>query len=133
MFLTSALLCLASNLFFESRGEPLVGQIAVANVTLNRAQYRPDQVCAVVLKRKQFSWTVTRVRATERGAWVNKKHLRKEPEAWGRSLVLAQLALWGLLPRVVGGATHFHAQNVRPYWASHYTVVATHGGHIFYK
>lgn len=51
--------CLAANLYFEARGEPLKGQLAVAKVTLNRVKSKqyPDSICAVVFQKHQFSWT----------------------------------------------------------------------------
>lgn len=133
MLLTGALLCLASNIFFESRGEPLEGQIAVAAVTMNRARGDEDRVCKVVLKRKQFSWTIHRVKHIEAGPWVSKRPMVKEPKAWVRSLLLAQLVLWGVVPNVVGEAKFFHTTDTSPYWADHYTQVAQIGNHIFYK
>ena len=52
------LYCLAANLYFEARGESIKGQIAVAEVTLNRvkANQYPNSVCNVVFQRKKFTW-----------------------------------------------------------------------------
>lgn len=133
MVLSSALICLASNLFFESRGEPVAGQIAVAHVTMNRAKQNKDNVCRVVLKRKQFSWTATRVKSSAQGKKVGRGPIHKEPIAWAHAVVIAQLTLWDVLPNSVGKATHFHATSVNPYWASSYVVVGIIGNHVFYK
>ncbi len=56
MVMTTAMLCTALNIYWESRSEPLHGQHAVAQVTFNRAQRDPSKVCKVVFEPKQFSW-----------------------------------------------------------------------------
>lgn len=55
----NALLCLATAIFFEARGEPIEGKELVANVILNRVEHSsyPDAVCGVVNQPKQFSYT----------------------------------------------------------------------------
>lgn len=128
MLLSSALLCIAANVFFESRGEPLLGQIAVANVTMTRAKQNSSKVCRVVLKRKQFSWTISRVAPD---GSVRSKAIERDPKSWARSLVIGQLALWQMLPNAAHGATHFHTTKVSPWWASDYKQVARIGNHIF--
>ncbi|WP_323016366.1 cell wall hydrolase [Castellaniella sp.] len=111
----------------------MIGQIAVANVTMNRARAARKGVCSVVMKPKQFSWTTTYVQQTALGPMIGLSKIEKEPVAWGNAVVIAQLALWGILPQRVGRATHYHEAGVSPYWASHYTVVAQVGNHIFYQ
>lgn len=51
--------CLSQSIYHESRGEPLNGQIMVANVIMNRVKHRefPDSICAVVHQKNQFEWT----------------------------------------------------------------------------
>lgn len=55
MIMSTALLCLASNIYFEARSEPIAGQIAVAEVTLNRvtSQDYPNNICEVVLQENE--------------------------------------------------------------------------------
>lgn len=132
MFLSTALMCLSMNIFHESRGEPLEGRIAVANVTMTRAKNDARNVCRVVLKRKQFSWTLHTKKVGGK-TWVNPAPIAKEPVAWAKAVILAQFALWGLLPERVDNATHFHTVRVSPYWKDHYVMVAQIGDHIFYK
>jgi spore germination cell wall hydrolase CwlJ-like protein len=57
MLIKSALLCLALNVYFEARGEPIQGQYAVAHVTLNRVKENKSDICSEVFKKNQFSWT----------------------------------------------------------------------------
>ena len=76
------LTCLAENIYHESRGEPVEGQLAVAHVTLNRVAHPafPDTICAVVRQPGQFEW-------------VAASPPIREPRAWKRSQWLALQAL----------------------------------------
>lgn len=121
-----ALLCLALNIFHESRGETVLGQYAVAQVTMNRAGGDPDKVCKVVYRRKQFSWTHQKV--------GKRKPERVDPDAWKKAQIIAQVTLQGRMPLdMSGGATHYHATRVSPYWAKSKSVVKTIGRHVFYQ
>lgn len=131
MFLTTAALCLAANIYFEARGEPLKGQVAVAQVTMNRAGHDPDRVCDEVLKPKQFSWTTKLVGQDAR---LKPRAHPQEEKAWALAKMIAQLALIGaLMVDVTHGATHYHAKSVTPYWSKAYPRVASIGSHIFYR
>jgi len=116
----SALLCLALNVYHEARGEPLLGQHAVAHVTLNRAKKRKLSVCDVVFQPYQFSWTL-----------YDKKV--QDERAWAKALQVAQKAMKSS-PKAdpTGGATYFHTPAVNPSWNRHMKVAAVIGGHIFY-
>lgn len=129
MVLSTALLCLAMNIYHEARGEPIAGQIAVANVTMNRASHDPERVCAAVLKRKQFSWTT---RLVDGKGMVAERGLPKEPKAWAVSLGIASLALVGMLPDITKGSTHYHEQSIKPYWANTMPQTVSYGAHLFY-
>jgi spore germination cell wall hydrolase CwlJ-like protein len=125
--------CLAENIYFEARGEPLDGQYAVAEVTLNRvASLRfPDTICEVVhearwdpLRRRRvaaFSWTELPVRSKPRGA------------AWQQAMLAAAAVYDGRYIPVVPDALFYHASSVEPYWAKAKKSVATIGSHIFYE
>ena len=123
--------CLQQNIYFEARNQSELGMIAVAWVTMNRvdSERYPDNVCDVVWQRKQFSWThdglsdrpgknVIEQRAWERAGYV--MNLVLHDWAYGKEDAVAE-------------ATHYHADYIRPYWASSYTKVATVGDHIFYR
>ncbi len=116
--------CMALNLYHEGRGEGRKGQLAIAAVIMNRIKSRdyPDTICEVVWQRKQFSWTHTAM----------KYHSVNDPEAWRQSLALAQSFLDRGTVTEVGGATHYHAASVRPYWISEGRLVARVGNHYFY-
>ena len=116
-------ICLAAVLYFEARSEPPDAQAAVAGVVLERVAHPkyPDTICEVALQRKQFS-------AFNRGV----PRPRNE-KAWSAAIALAQAILddpEGTVP--ISGATHYHAVNVRPYWADQYKYLGRHGAHLFY-
>lgn len=112
--------CLVKNVYFESRGEPIKGQEAVALVTLNRvksAKY-PSSVCQVVYAKNQFSWT----------AKANPKV--KDVKAWKTAEDVVYRVLSGNSTLKSFKATHFHSINVSPKWNKRHT--AKIGNHIFY-
>lgn len=122
---TQAFLCLALNVYFEARSEDTLGQLAVAEVTLNRvaSERYPDDVCSVVWQPKQFSWTHD-----------GKSDAPKDKRAWAEAQRIAQIALETEGLSVVGDdVTHYHADYTEPYWSKSYVRVAKVGTHIFYK
>jgi spore germination cell wall hydrolase CwlJ-like protein len=119
------MMCLAQAVYFESRGEPLDGQLAVARVVINRAESNvfPDDYCSVVTQRAQFSF-VRRGRIPEpnRGS-----------SAWTRAKAIARIAHRDLWESPADDALYFHARHVRPRWAGRMTARATIDNHIFYR
>lgn len=122
--------CLTEAIYFEARGEPTQGQVAVAEVVLNRvdAENYPDNVCDVInqgtgrLHACQFSYTCDGI--TERVT---------EPIAWEEAGRIARALLDGAPRRLTNAATHYHADYVDPYWAQVYPQTAQVGRHIFYR
>jgi len=123
--------CLAEAVYFEARGEAVRGQIAVAQVVLNRAfsGYYPTTVCGVVYQNKyrhlacQFTF-----------ACDNNADVIREPEMWERAKKIAKATLDGQvwLPEV-GKSTHYHAYWVRPSWVSEMKRMYKFGVHTFYR
>jgi spore germination cell wall hydrolase CwlJ-like protein len=122
--------CLAEAIYFESRGEPLDGQVAVAEVVLNRVDDRrfPGTVCGVTNQGAgsgrgcQFSY-----------ACDGRSDVMKSTAARIRAEKLAALMLGGH-PRIVAdGATYFHTRSVRPSWARKMTRTTAIGHHYFYR
>jgi N-acetylmuramoyl-L-alanine amidase len=125
--------CLAENVYFEARGEPLDGQYAVAEVTLNRthAQHFPHTVCAVV---HETRWDPIRRRHVADFSWTELGALSPEDgPAWKQAMAVANAVYDDLHPPLVPGALYYHATNVRPDWAQGRRAVATIGNHIFYR
>lgn len=116
--------CLAGAVYFESKGEPLQGQLAVAEVILNRAgsgKY-PASICGVVKQKSQFSFV--------RGGQI--PHISKDSPAWRKAVAIAHIAKQDLNEAGIGKAMFFHARYVSPGWSG-LTRVASIGNHIFYR
>ncbi|MCG8693751.1 MAG: cell wall hydrolase [Minwuiales bacterium] len=122
--------CLAQAIYFEARGEPFEGQLAVALVVLNRVKNTgyPNNVCGVVFQNEhrrhacQFSF-----------ACDGKSDEPKERAAWDRALKLARLANTGNLRDLTGASTHYHADYVSPTWAGGLNKTVKVGQHQFYR
>ena len=116
--------CLAMNIYHEARGESIDGQIAVAQVTMNRAAHKswPETVCKVVYQKKQFSWTHT-----------IKDHTPYDNDSWETAKIIARSVYEGKEDDLVDGSVFYHADYVNPYWAKSYTKVGKIGTHIFYR
>jgi spore germination cell wall hydrolase CwlJ-like protein len=123
--------CLAEAVYFESRGEAVRGQIAVAQVVLNRAfsGYYPTTVCGVVYQNKYRHFACQFTFACDNNADVI-----REPEMWDRAKKIAKAMLDGLiwLPEV-GKSTHYHAYWVRPSWVAEMKRMYKFGVHTFYR
>lgn len=116
--------CLAKNIYFEARSESQAGQIAVANVTMNRAESEkfPDSVCGVVYENKQFSWTNS-----------SKNKTPKDKKVYREIYKLAEDVYYSRIVDITEGALFYHADSVKPKWAKKMERIATIDGHIFYK
>lgn len=122
--------CLAEAIYFEARSEPLLGQVAVAEVVLNRVEsdYWPDTICGVVNQGSnrrtgcQFSYTCDGLPETI-----------GSPKAWELAERVAKLMMQGAPRRVTDHATHYHADYVNPRWARTMEETTTVGRHIFYR
>ena len=125
--------CLAYNVYYESRGEPLAGQYAVAEVTLNRvaSERYPDTICKVVYEKR---WDRLRKRYVSAFSWTELDAVPKPSgSAWQRAKTVAAQAHAAQRPATVGNALFYHAKNVRPSWARKKKAVARIGNHIFYE
>ena len=123
--------CLAEAVYFEARGETYRGQVAVAQVVLNRVKSKlyPSTICGVVYQNQsrrnacQFSFACDGI--PER---IN------EPKAWATAKEVSEKVLRGdVYLTEVANATHYHANYVRPVWARQMKKMTTIGLHIFYR
>lgn len=122
--------CLAQAIYYEARSEPRIGQLAVADVVLNRvaSALYPSSICEVVFQGSerrtgcQFSFTCD-------GSMQARLNKRK----WSASEELAGAVLAGVRAPVSRNATHYHANYVTPYWSEKLTPTATIGTHKFYR
>jgi len=116
------LLCLAKNIYYEARGEPTRGKIAVAQVTLNRVTHRTEfqsSICQVVYAKHQFSWTM-------------EQHREPRGPAWHEAQELAKAVIIGTAYLPNFKALYFHNLTVQPQWNKTKELVARIGNHIFY-
>jgi N-acetylmuramoyl-L-alanine amidase len=127
------LACLALNVYYEARGEPLAGMYAVAEVTMNRVTSRryPPTVCGVVYEKK---WDWLRKRHVGAFSWTEFDIVpHPEGDQWQQARRVAEAVYHGKKQPLLDGATHYHATYIRPSWANGQQPVARIGGHIFYK
>lgn len=125
--------CLAENIYFEARGEPLNGQYAVAEVTLNRvaSPHYPDTICEVVHEKR---WDPLRLRRVAHFSWTQQRGLSPpHGEAWDQALRIAETVYEQRHMPMMPEALHYHATSVRPYWARKRKQLAQIGKHIFYR
>ena len=129
---------MAANIYHEAKNQPMAGQIAVAQVVMNRvndSRY-PDNVCdvvkqgltykngKVVLGKCQFSWYCD----------GKKDDVNMKSEKWRNSIQYASMVLTNRITLdVTEGATHYHATYVRPAWARTKTKTVRINRHIFYR
>ena len=123
--------CLANAVYFEARDQPFKGQVAVAQVVMNRvfSGFYPEDVCGVVYQNAdhhlacQFTFACDGKRKTinERGAWARANRISKETLA-GK-----------LYEPAVGTATHYHALYVHPNWVREMHKLVRFGIHSFYR
>jgi spore germination cell wall hydrolase CwlJ-like protein len=123
--------CLAEAVYFEARGEAVRGQIAVAQVVLNRtfSGYYPTTVCGVVYQNRYRHFACQFTFACD-----NTPDVIREPDMWDRAKKIAKAMLDGQiwLPEV-GKSTHYHAYWVRPSWVSEMKRMYKFGVHTFYR
>ena len=116
--------CLATGIYFESKSEPLAGQLAVGQVIANRANSGgrfPSSYCGVLYQRGQFSFV--------RGRSV--PYVPRASKQWQTAVAIAKIVDRELKPSLVGNAMFFHARYVSPKWRL--KRVASIGNHIFYR
>jgi hypothetical protein len=125
--------CMATGIYFEARGESYRGQVAVAQVIMNRVAHDnyPSTICGVVYQNQhrrnacQFSFACdgkTNVnRTTEVAAWAQARKITAE--VLNEEIYLPE----------VSNATHYHATYVRPHWARNMTRLTQVGLHVFYR
>lgn len=127
------LTCLARNIYYEAGGEPFEGKVAVAQVTINRAQVEgfPDDICAVVYQKNRFY-----DRILCQFSWVcqggGQKLKPSNSEEYAESVIVARkVLLEGFRLPGLKDALYFHANYVNPGWKRER--VAKIGRHVFYK
>ena len=117
--------CLATAVYFESMGEPLQGQLAVANVVINRARSGryPTSFCGVVKQKAQFSFV-------RNGRFP---HINTACQAWRKAQAIARIAAANTMAALPADVLWYHADYVAPKWRGNLVRVEKIGAHIFYR
>ncbi|WP_284123905.1 cell wall hydrolase [Parerythrobacter aestuarii] len=117
--------CLAGAIYFESRGEPVNGQLAVAQVIINRAESDvfPSDYCGVVYQKSQFSFV--------KGGRMPR--IARSSASWQNAKKIARIAHEGLWESEAQDSLYFHAKYVKPKWSYRKQTRATIKTHIFYR
>lgn len=116
--------CLAASVYFESKGEPLEGQLAVAEVIMNRMESGgrfPSSICKVVFQKGQFHFV-------RNGGFPP---IAKSSRAWREAVAIARIAMDEAWESRASKAMFFHARRVSPGWNK--VRVAQLGNHVFYR
>jgi len=123
--LDEELSCVATAVYFEARGEPFDGQLAVAEVILNRARSGryPSTYCGVVKQPAQFSFV-------RRGQFPR---VNEQSAAWGYAQSIARIAGKQLVEALPNDVLWYHADYVAPGWGHRLSKVEKIGAHIFYR
>lgn len=117
--------CVALAVYTESRGEPLLGQIAVAGVIRRRVYDRQMTPCEVVTEPNQFDG-ITR--------YKNTKPWNTDPKGWAIAMMVAEMTFdYGAVIPQCASADHFYTSAVDTDWSRRQTVVCRIGGHLFTK
>ena len=146
------LYCLAQNIYFEAKSEPLAGQYAVADVVLNRVQDTryPNTICEVVREGPiRESWKTRQhadlapkeriyypVKNRCQFSWYcdGKSDTIRDSDAWRMAQIIAyNIVHTDKMRGITEGATHYHADYVSPKWASKIQLVGSISTHIFYR
>ena len=122
--------CLAEALYFEARGEPIKGQLAVGEVVLNRVEdpRYPNSICKVVNQGTgrrfacQFTYTCD-----------GKLETVFERDAYAISLKISKILLTTHDRKLTEGSTHYHSNYVNPKWSKNFERITKYGRHIFYR
>jgi spore germination cell wall hydrolase CwlJ-like protein len=122
--------CLSQAIYYEARGETQRGQIAVAEVIMNRARsgYYPSSVCGVVYQGSHRS-TGCQFTFTCDGSLNH----RPRGRAWDRAQRVATAVMLGYTRPITQGATHYHTHAVNPVWNSGLVETTNIESHVFYR
>jgi len=120
MSILEGILWLTLNVYHEARSEPQIGQVAVAHVTLNRAEELNLSIKEVVQQPYQFSWT-----------FQKKSYIPENPRAFFKCMHSVYVALQA--PDLTAGSTFYHLDTIQPFWAKEKEYVNQFGSHKFYK
>ena len=139
MLIETALMCLALNTYHEAKNQSMIGQVATAQVVMNRvadSRY-PNTVCEVVKQGPKYKGSDVPDRHKCQFSWFcdgKSDEPKRDSKEWRMAQEYARIVLAGrIVLDVTEGATHYHATYVRPSWAKTKTRTTRFEKHIFYR
>ena len=139
MLIETALMCLALNTYHEAKNQSMIGQVATAQVVMNRvadSRY-PNTVCEVVKQGPKYKGSDVPVRHKCQFSWFcdgKSDEPKRDSKEWFKAQDYARIVLSGRIALdVTEGATHYHATYVKPSWAKTKTRTTRIESHIFYR
>ena len=139
MLIETALMCLALNTYHEAKNQSMIGQVATAQVVMNRvadSRYH-NTVCEVVKQGPKYKGSDVPVRHKCQFSWFcdgKSDEPKRDSKEWRMAQEYARIVLSGrIVLDVTEGATHYHATYVKPSWAKTKTRTTRIESHIFYR
>lgn len=134
--LVDALMCLALNVYFEARNQSLEGQLAVAQVVVNRTidDRYPDTPCKVIYDARTYSSGFPK-RHQCQFSWYcdGKSDKPTDKAAFERAMQITIYLMKSNVSDITNGATHYHTRHILPSWAKGQEPTAKIGDHVFYR
>jgi len=129
----SAIACIATAIYFEARSEPLDGQVAVANVIMNRvaSDKFPNSPCEVVKQGRTWMGHMVRNQCHFSYYCDGRPEVILDEGAY--TLALSIAVNWPNLVDITNGATYYHRDDVHPYWIESLSISRQIGRHLFYN
>jgi len=131
------IMCLALNIYFEARNQPVEGQVAVGQVVINRVldERYPDHACDVITQGPTYQNRNLPIRHMCQFSWYcdGKSDIPTDRDAFRWATALAHGIANEDLTDVTYGSTHYHATRVTPDWSHRAKHTVTIGDHIFYR
>ena len=129
----SAIACIATAIYFEARSEPLEGQVAVANVIMNRvaSDKFPNSPCEVVKQGRTWMGHMVRNQCHFSYYCDGRPEVILDEGAY--TLALSIAVNWPNLVDITNGATYYHRDDVHPYWIESLSISRQIGRHLFYN
>ena len=138
--LTTSLMCLALNIYHEAKNQSFIGQVAVAQVVMNRVKDTryPNTVCEVVKQGLTYKWKPSfPIKNKCQFSWWcdGKSDIPKDIKTYNRLVKIAETLIYHKVPfiDITDGALFYHADYVKPDWAKTKTKTVEIQDHIFYK
>ena len=136
--IAESLICLALNVYHEAKNQSFIGQVAVAQVVMNRVKDNryPNNVCDVVKQGLTYKWKPSLpIKNRCQFSWYcdGKADRVYDKKVYAQTYAIALRVLTGRYNGLVEGATHYHATYVNPSWNKEKTYIGQIGDHIFYR